>query len=278
MGLAEVIPGVSGGTMAFVTGIYTELVSSLASFGPASLPMLARPMAFYRHHNLRFLLSLGLGMMFGALLFARVMHFLLVNFSPLVWAFFTGVIAMSVVVIGRQRARTALWRWAPLGLLAGVSLLLLPVRSAEAGQVEIFLGASIAVCAWLLPAISGSYVLLTLGMYSQVIDAIATLDWPVLLAVVAGCATGILLFAKLLAWLMRRYTEALLSFLTGFMLGSIAKLWPWQDGSQSDALARLLSPAAYTQLFDSSAHVLLAAGLACCGALALWLLSKTGDS
>ncbi len=108
MGLAEVVPGVSGGTMAFITGIYQELVATLATFGPRSVTLLIKPRAFYEAHNLRFLFALGLGMGAGILMFAQVMHYLLNAYQPLVWAFFSGVIVMSAWVIGRPREVKAL--------------------------------------------------------------------------------------------------------------------------------------------------------------------------
>jgi putative membrane protein len=272
MGIAEVVPGVSGGTMAFVTGIYQELISTLAKFGTQSVPMLVRPGIFYTAHNLRFLLSLGIGMLLGILLFAQLMQYLLGNYQPVVWAFFSGVIAMSVIVIGRLRPPRVLLVWAPLGLLSGASLLWLPMDAGQAGLLEIFAGSALAVCAWLLPAVSGSFVLLALGLYDQVIHAIAALEWSVLLTVAAGCASGLLVFAKLLAWLLRRYREALLSFLTGFMFGSIAKLWPWQDTAGG-----LLSPEGFASLYAVNAQVLAAASMFLTGAFVLWLLTKLAD-
>jgi putative membrane protein len=277
MGLAEVVPGVSGGTMAFITGIYRDLVGSLAAFGPGSLAMVFDPMRFATHHNLRFLFALGLGMLAGILLFAQLMHYLLVHFQPLVWAFFSGVIVASVVAIGRSRAPGALLAWGPAGVLAGISLLWIPQIGGDPNALQIFLGGAVAVCAWLLPAISGSYVLLTLGVYHTVIEAIATLDFSVLLVLAAGCATGLLMFARVLAWLLRQHGERLLSFLTGFMLGSLFKLWPWQANDAPDAPARLLSPAQYAVVMDSQAYILWACVLFLIGVAALWMLTKLAD-
>jgi len=277
MGLAEVVPGVSGGTMAFVTGIYHDLVGSLATFGPGSIRMLGDPVAFFTHHRLRFLLVLGVGMGIGILLFAQLMHHLLTFFQPLVWSFFSGVIAASVIVIGRVRQPRALVLWAPIGVACGLGMLWLPSATGDPSLPQIFLGGAVAVCAWLLPAISGSYVLLTLGMYHTVIDAIANLDYVVLSVLAAGCACGLLLFARLLAWLLRHRGEALLSLLTGFMLGSLPKLWPWQSGDETDAMARLLTPAQYALSVESSAYVPWVVILFLSGAVALWMLTKLAD-
>ncbi len=274
MGLAEVVPGVSGGTMAFISGIYPTLVGALATFGPASVPMLARPLEFWSHHNLRFLLVLAAGMGLGVLMFAQVMHFLLANYQPLVWAFFSGVIAMSVVVIGRYRQPSKLLLWGVIGLILGLSLLWLPSLQSEPALWLIFLGGAVAVCAWLLPAVSGSYVLLALGLYAPVIEALAEFDLPLLASLAAGCALGLLLFAKALAWLLRHYTEALLSLLTGFMLGSVPNLWPWQLAHDEGGTLALLTPAAYADTSGEPAYAAAAVLLFVLGACALWALSR----
>jgi putative membrane protein len=274
MGLAEVVPGVSGGTMAFISGIYGTLVSALAAFGPGSVAMLLRPREFWEHHNLRFLLVLAAGMGLGIVLFAQLMHFLLAHYQPLVWAFFSGVIAMSVVVIGRYRRPAQLFAWGPVGLLLGLSLMWLPTLQNEPAMGLVFFGGAVAVCAWLLPAVSGSYVLLALGLYAPVIDAVARLDITVLGSLAAGCAVGLLLFAKALSWLLHHYSEALLSLLTGFMLGSLPKLWPWQDAASDAVWARFLSAGEYHLLYDEPAYlvgVVLLFALGCC---ALWLLTR----
>jgi len=278
MGLAEVVPGVSGGTMAFISGIYPALVGALATFGPGSLPMLARPLQFWEHHNLRFLLVLAAGMGLGILIFAQLMHFLLAHYQPLVWAFFSGVIAMSVVVIGRFRRPGQLLSWGALGLLLGLSLLWLPALQSDPALWLVFVGGAVAVCAWLLPAVSGSYVLLALGLYAPVIDALAGFNLPVLATLTAGCALGLLMFAKALAWLLRHYSEALLSLLTGFMLGSVPKLWPWQLSAAEGLGVEFLSPQHYAAASGQSSHALAALLMFVLGGIALWLLSRLDTS
>ena len=275
MGAAETVPGVSSGTIAFVTGIYRELVTALAAFGRASLPMLRDFREFAAHHNLRFLGSLGLGAVIGVLVFANIIDTLLTYFRPVVWSFFAGAIVMSVIVIGRYRRPAMLATWGVLGVLIGVSLLWLPVPSGEVETAQVFVGAMIAVCAWLLPAISGSYVLLILGLYHNVIRAMASLDWPVLLTLGAGFAVGLLLFSRALAWLMRRFPEAVLSLLTGFMLGSLPLLWPWQDDAESDVMARFLTPLDYRDIMGDPSQISVMC-LFFIGAFALWLLTRAG--
>ena len=183
MGVVEVIPGVSGGTIAFVTGIYRELVASLASFSPKTLIWCAtNPKRFWRHHNLSFLACLGVGMAISLLLFARLVRHWLEVAPILVWAFFFGLILYSAFEIGRARRLSGLATLGLAGVLCGLLVAAVDPFAAEPGLAAFFLGGALAVGAWLLPAVSGSFVLLLLGLYVGVLDAVATFDWPVLFA------------------------------------------------------------------------------------------------
>ena len=273
MGLAEMVPGVSGGTIAFVTGIYRELITSLAKFGSASLPLLRDWRKFATHHNLRFFAALFAGIALGIALFANTLEQLLTFFRPIVWAYFAGVVLMSVYVIGRYRQPRALLQWAPVGFIIGLLTVWMPAPSGEVMQVELFFGGIAAMCAWLLPAISGSYVLLTLGLYIEVIRALANLNWSVLATMGAGCFVGMLLFSRGLTWLLRHYSESLLSLLTGFMLGSLPSLWPWQDDTEAEILDRLLTTLEYRD-FMGDPNVIYVGCFFVAGAFSLWVLSK----
>ncbi|NOX51067.1 MAG: DUF368 domain-containing protein [Gammaproteobacteria bacterium] len=273
MGIAEVVPGVSGGTIAFITGIYHTLIEALSRFGVASFGYLKTPKVFVEYHHLRFLAALGIGMIFGIALFANLMRYLLIHHQPLVWAFFFGVIAMSVWVIGRQRRGINIATWGSVGLLLSILLLSLPAREGGVTLVHLYFGGAIAVCAWILPAISGSYVLLVLGMYETVIAAVADLEWSVLMVVAAGCASGLLVFSKVLAWLFSVYEDYLLSLLSGFMLGSLVRLWPWQ-AAQGSLWERVMLPATFQQKVGADSQLLLVILIVGLGAGLLWLLSR----
>lgn len=270
MGIAELVPGVSGGTIAFVTGIYGELVSSLASFRLASLAVLLRDglAAFWRHHNLGFLLVLGLGMAASVLLFARLFHYLLEQVPTLVWGFFFGLIAASVVQIGHRRSPRHLLGAGSVGLVCGLLLLFVNPGDGDAAPWVYFFGGMAAVSAWLLPAVSGSFLLLALGLYGGVLEALSEGIWPVLLMLGAGCAVGLLAFARILAWVMDVWREPVLALLTGFMAGSLVRLWPWHhDGT-------LFTPAGFEAALGQPAlpgAVLLAT---VAGVAVLWLLSR----
>lgn len=242
MGVAEVVPGVSGGTIAFVSGIYDELVRTLASLRPSSLGVLREGLSqFWKTHNLTFLLVLGLGMVSGVALFAKALTLALELARPVVWGFFFGVIVCSVVTLGVERERRTLLLLFPVGLLAGIALVSLdPLPDSGLGAWAYFLGGAVAVSAWLLPAVSGSFLLLVFGLYENVLGAVTALDLTVLVPLAAGIVLGLLAFANVLAWLMRRHREPTLSLLTGFLSGSLVELWPWAvDG------ARLQLPTAY---------------------------------
>ena len=274
MGIAELVPGVSGGTIAFVTGIYRELVGALASFRPAAFATLlgkrpaARIRAFWRRHNLTFLSVLGIGMLSGIAALANALSVWLAQARPVVWGFFFGVIALSIVQLARTTPLRAVLTFAPLGLIVGFFLVQLDPLGVDKQLWVFFLGGAVAISAWLLPAVSGSFVLLVLGLYEDVLRAVTQLEWPVLITFFCGCAVGLLLFANALAWLFRHHASPVVGFLTGFMAGSIIRLWPWQaDGAYLD-------PAAYAAATQANAFVVAVLLAAAAGALCIWLLAR----
>ena len=199
---------------------------------------------------------------------------LLANAAPLLWAFFFGLIWASVIFIGRARSRQALRSYGSLGLLLGFGFLLLPMGQIESTWLTLFVGGAIAVCAWILPAVSGSFVLLLLGLYDDVIIAISELDLMSLSAVALGCATGLALFVRALSWLLQHHEDRLLSLLTGFMAVALVKLWPWQDSDAGTLIESLLWPAQYVSLTGQSAYLLGVLPAVALGVIALWLLQR----
>ncbi|HEY5647659.1 MAG TPA: DUF368 domain-containing protein [Pseudomonadales bacterium] len=272
MGVAELVPGVSGGTIAFVTGIYDELVGTLAGLRVGALLELRRPVSgvvkVWRAHNLSFLLVLGLGMLTSVVLLAQLLTLAMTAVRPVVWGFFLGLIALSVWMLGRQLPARSLLAAGPAGLLVGVLLTLMEPFSGYQVLPVFFVAGAIAVSAWLLPAISGSFVLLTLGLYEPVVRAVASPGWDVLGVFLAGCAIGLLAFSRALAYALDRWRSGLLAFLTGFMIGASLKLWPWQaDGM-------LLGPAGYVGATGEPAYLILTLASAAAGAAVIWLLSR----
>jgi len=270
MGVAELVPGVSGGTIAFVTGIYEELIGTLAGLRPSSLGLLHREgvRRFWIAHNLTFLLVLGLGMAASIVTFARLLGYLLDHVPTVVWGFFFGLIAASAVHIGRYRRAVHLFGYGLVGAVLAFAVLQLGHREGATPLWMFFFGGMLAVSAWLLPAVSGSFLLLVLGLYEPVLRAFNAGDWPIPLTLGIGCVVGLLTFSRLLHWLMSRFHEPMLALLTGFMAVSLMKLWPWQQG---DAL---LSPQAFEAVTGQPALVVPALAAVALGAVALWLLSR----
>lgn len=232
MGLAELFPGVSGGTIAFITGIYLELVGTIRGAGEALFRHLPRRdlAGAWTHANGGFLLVLGAGMATGILSLARIVSWLLENRELQIWGFFFGLILASVLFVGRSArpftpARRGL---VALGVAAGAAASFATALTLPVNLLTLFLGSMVAICAWVLPGVSGSFVMLLLGLYPTVVAAIAELDLAVLGVLAAGCGLGLLLFARVLGWLLDRFYRGTLALLCGFMAGSLLGLWPWR--------------------------------------------------
>lgn len=274
MGLAEVVPGVSGGTVALLTGIYRQLVTALASFGVQSFALLTNPRAFSEHHRLPFLISLACGMGVGVLIFARLMRYLLTHYPPPVWSFFFGVIGVSALMLGAKRPVRYLISWGALGLLLGLGVLSAPGLGQTDSLLAVFIGGVIAVCAWILPAVSGSYMLLILGLYEQVITALSEFDLQVLAALGAGCIVGLMSFVRVLRLVLEHFYQQTMSLLCGFMAISTINLWPWRMEADADTV--WLLPGAYAQTGEPA---FVMASLCACiaGGTGLWLLARRSD-
>jgi putative membrane protein len=233
MGAAEVVPGVSGGTIAFITGIYERLLHAIGAFTPALVNV-------YREKGLRglwirvdavFLLVLVAGMATSVLTFARLISFALANYAIFVWAFFFGLIVASIYLVALE---VKYWRLNPVltmitGAIAGFIMTQIVPLEADAGPVYIFLGGAVAVCAWILPGLSGSFILLLLGLYATVINAINSLNLVLLGSLALGCVLGLVCFSHVLSWMLRRYRDETLGLLIGFMIGALVKIWPWKQ-------------------------------------------------
>lgn len=240
MGWAEVIPGVSGGTIAFITGIYERLLNVINSIRPS----LWRT---YKEGGVKsvwvaidgpFISALLIGMIIGLVTGIFGLTWLLENYPEILWGFFLGLILASAVFIGKQIASKKLLIWV-IGLI-GVLIayrvsVIIPIQVEPSIAYIIFSGA-IAICALLLPGISGSFILLILGMYTVVIPAIKEImqdplngPWHIFIPFAIGCVIGLFSIAKILSWTFYKYRDQTLALLTGFMLGSVNKLWPWRN-------------------------------------------------
>lgn len=290
MGAADVVPGVSGGTIAFISGIYDELLHSIGSI-PAALRELLRGnlRQAWRTANANFLLVLLAGVLTSVFSLARGITWLLEHQPIAIWSFFFGLIVVSTWLVGREISR---WNWASLlsfvcgALFAWWITVAAPMQWGH-DPLSLFLAGAIAICAMILPGISGSFLLVLMGLYSFVLGAVKSLDLAVLGLFAAGCACGLISFARLLGWLLSHLRNLTLAFLTGLMLGSLNKVWPWKEtltwrtdshGQQQPVLQNNLLPSGYAEVSGQDPQ-LLAAILLALGAVALvlgleWLAAR----
>lgn len=265
MGAADVVPGVSGGTIAFITGIYDELLSSINKLRPEALAVLFREgwFAFWHHVNGSFLLILGCGIFTSLFALSKTIGWVLVNHPIPIWSFFIGLVLVSIWHMLRQLPSINVFSMIIFVLGVGFAWWfsgMSPFQEANPDLLVFFVCGAIAVCAMILPGISGSSLLLLLGVYQPVLAAVSSLNVPVLVSLTSGCVVGLLAFSQILSWLLTNARTLVFSFLTGMMLGSINRLWPWKDigvGKMTNIL-----PQTYEQLTGESSQLLLACSAA----------------
>ncbi|NRB42893.1 MAG: DUF368 domain-containing protein [Pseudomonadales bacterium] len=233
MGAADVVPGVSGGTVAFITGIYEELLSSIKAINPKTLMMLFTqgPKPFWQAINGNFLAALLAGIVTSFLSLAHLITWLMAEHPLLLWSFFFGLVAASAVYIAKELSfkSASNWLMLTLGFAAAFWITSSQPVEVEATSLKIFFAGAIAICAMILPGISGSFILLLLGLYSAILGAVKSFDVSVILLFVMGCAVGLLSFVHFLSWLLNRFRAPTIALLTGFLLGSLNALWPWKQ-------------------------------------------------
>lgn len=259
MGAADVIPGVSGGTIAFIMGIYDEFVGSLASINAEAVKLLltGRFKEFWKHINGGFLLSLVLGIGVSVVSLASLMQMLLTNYPIQTWAFFFGLIVASSIFIirGISGWKAAEFLLLVFGIILGVVICTLSPTTTPDGLWFIFLSGAIAICAMILPGISGSFILLILGKYQYIMGCISDLvkgidfghNLLILCVFLVGAVIGILGFSRFLHWLLARWHKQTLIVLAGFIIGSLVKIWPWSNPeaiAQTEAAGSLMAGSA----------------------------------
>ena len=234
MGAANVIPGVSGGTIALLTGIFNELIEALNAILSVSswkLLLKGEVKEFWKNIHGTFLLWLGVGVIVSVFSLAKLMEYVLAYHPIQTWAFFFGLIVVSGVYMLYDIKG---WKvtdgfWLVFGVILGAMICLLsPTQTTDAGWFIMICGA-IAICTMILPGISGSFILVLFGKYEYIMSAISELNWPVLILFGVGCVLGIAAFSKFLHWLIAHYERPTLITLIGFTLGSLVKVWPWSD-------------------------------------------------
>lgn len=232
MGAADVVPGVSGGTIAFISGIYEELIKSINQVNFKAIKLLRKEGfgSMWKAVNGNFLFSLLLGIAISVITLAKIIRHLLETQPILIWSFFFGLVLASIFYVGKQITR---WNFGSILLLLSGAFLAyfittLTPQNANVSYPYLFLSGALAICAMILPGISGSYILLLLGVYKPVLDAIHEKDFKILGVLMVGAVVGLLSFSRLLKWLFDHYQNLTLAALTGFIIGSLNKIWPWK--------------------------------------------------
>lgn len=288
MGMAEVVPGISGGTVAFISGYYERLLTALSRIRFDLVRRLLRhgPLKVWQHLDGTFLMVLFGGMVVSVIALAGLIKTALVEQPIMMWSFFFGLVLASSFLMLRQveRKQAAQLILLALGLAVGLVLQRLVPITVVPTPAMLFLGGAIAVCAWILPGISGSFLLLLLGLYGGVIDAVANLRVMELAPLGLGAALGLIAFANVLKLLFHRAKDWILMFLTGLMLGTLVRLWPWQQvlqyQLQADAMQKrpLISepvwPTAYESLTGQPAEIVIALSALCVGGAIVLLFER----
>ncbi len=233
MGAADAVPGVSGGTIAFISGIYEELVTTISNINLSLFKTLIDKgiAAFWKQLNGNFLIALVTGIAISFVTFIRIAKYLIENHPILIWAFFFGLIIASILYIGKQ---IATWNIKivisiVLGATIAYYITTIPSLASNDNPYFLFIAGAIAICAMILPGISGSFILVILGAYKTLSDAVHDVDIKKLSFFILGAFVGLLSFSRVLKWLYKNYENTTLAVLTGFIVGSLNKVWPWKE-------------------------------------------------
>jgi putative membrane protein len=286
MGAADAVPGVSGGTIAFISGIYEELIATISNVNLSLFKTLFQKgfKSFWEQLNGNFLLALLSGIIVSFVSFMRLAKYLIENEPVLIWSFFFGLIIASIYFVGKQITK---WNLTVIiGLLFGSIVAFyistLPTMATNENSYFLFFAGALAICAMILPGISGSFILVILGAYKTLSDALHDFDFKKLIFFVSGAVIGLLSFSHLLKWLFKHYHNLTLAVLTGFIFGSLNKVWPWKEtltwhvnskGVKTPLIDKSVLPFDY----EGDNHLLLAILLIIAGFLTIFILEKVGS-
>lgn len=290
MGAANVVPGVSGGTIALITGIFERLINAIKSFNLMALSKLFKGdlKGFAAHIDLWFLVAVLSGVAVSILSFARLFDYLFINYPVFIWSYFFGLIIGSIYFVGKT-----VQKWSPsviiafiVGAALAVSISVMTPASEDSGFVYLLICGVVAACSMILPGLSGSFVLILMGNYQLVmIDAVNNLDLGILLPVVIGAGVGLLGFSYILSWVFRKFRDQTISVLTGFILGSLGLLWPWKENIYKlDPTGELLLKANGEKIVEGyrwlmpenfTGEVIFAVVLMVVGIATIWMLEVT---
>ena len=234
MGAANVIPGVSGGTIALITNIFERLINAIKSFNGTAIQLLIKKdfKGLAKHIDLYFLIALFAGIGLAVVSLAKLFEYLFENYPIYIWAYFFGLVLASVYFVGKtvNKWGTSSIISAIIGTGIALSISILTPASQDDSFLYLILCGVVAICSMILPGLSGSFVLILLGNYQLVmIDAINNMDVKILLPVAIGAIAGLVAFSHFLSWLLKKYHNQTIALLTGFIAGSLGILWPWKD-------------------------------------------------
>lgn len=291
MGAADVVPGVSGGTIAFITGIYEELINSIKSVNGKSLKLLLKFKIkdFWNAVNGTFLLSLVIGIGISVLSLAKLLKHLLENYPVLIWSFFFGLIVASAIFVGKNITN---WRIAKvtaliIGVIVAYFITIISPVEANTTYWFIFLSGAIAICAMILPGISGSFILVLLGMYKFILEAVSGFKLAVIAVFLGGAVVGIITFSNVLSWLLKKYYDVTIALLAGFMIGSLNKVWPWKEvvetfsnrhGEIKPLVEENILPGTYELVTGNDSMLIWSVLLAAAGFLVIFMFEKFSNS
>ena len=316
MGAADAVPGVSGGTIAFISGIYEELITTISGVNLSLLKTLKTDgfSAFWKQLNGNFLIALLTGIILSFVSFMRLAKYLLEQHPVLIWSFFFGLIIASIFFVGKQIKKWSIGSIIALivGAIAAFYITSLPSLASNTNPYFLFIAGAIAICAMILPGISGSFILVILGAYKTLSDAFSDFDIKKIALFASGALVGLLTFSHVLKWLFKNYHNTTLAILTGFILGSLNKVWPYKktltvmedaSGKMVDftnvselgtlsvfqkntadfesyktVIEQSVTPATYSQINASiDTQLILAIGLMLAGFLTIFILEKVGN-
>ncbi len=290
MGAADVVPGVSGGTLAFISGIYEELITSIKSVDVKALKLLMRLefKEFWGAINGNFLLAVFCGIALSILSLAKVMSYLLEHHPIMSWSFFLGLIIASSLLIFKEIKKFNLLSAASIavGTVAAYFITVLSPAQTPNDWWFILLCGAVAICAMILPGVSGSFILLLMGKYLYILSALSSFEIATILLFMAGAAIGIISFSHALSWLLKNFHTATISLLTGFMIGSLNKVWPWKEvvettlnshGEMIPLVEQNILPQQYAAIYDEPALLAAAITMAIIGFMTIYIIEKIGN-
>ena len=288
MGAANVIPGVSGGTMALITGIFERLIDAIKSFNIKAVKLLLsfKFKEFAKHTDLYFLIAVFGGIAVAIITLAKLFGYLFTNYPVYIWSYFFGLVLASVYFVGKT-----VNKWSVpviitfiIGTTVAVIISLLNPATENSGLIYLFLCGVVAICSMILPGLSGSFVLILMGNYQLVmIDAVNNMDLGILIPVGVGAVAGLIVFSHILSWVFKKFRDQTISLLTGFILGSLSVLWPWQKmiymkDAAGEVILKKGEPIVikYERILPEllNSEVIFAAVFALVGIVSIWAIEK----